>query len=147
MINCWQNDSCCFILRESRWGGDGQRDREDKATPRLYATHKDASTLIWGTKQNAVRRVWNGGINLSSYQKTQNCRCINNNPPEENVWQTRATVCEPDRGLLWGTKASHSPLLFPLALSLSRLKGHLERIKALRTLDLPWAPDWMGGPL
>lgn len=42
-------------------------------------------------------------------------------------------------------KALHFPSLSPLFHC--RWRGHLERIKALRTLDLPRAPGWMGGPL
>lgn len=42
-------------------------------------------------------------------------------------------------------KALHFPSLSPLFQF--RWRGHLERIKALRTLDLPRAPGWMGGPL
>lgn len=91
-----------------------------------------------------------GHKNISAVKEQHNacktncqCRCINNSPEEcrtdQNESVSQIKVC------LELLKALHFPSLSPLFHS--RWRGHLERIKALRTLDLPRAPGWMGGPL
>lgn len=112
---------------------------------KLESTEVNFIFLAETRKRGDIKKKFAVREQRNSWKSNYQCRCINNSPEECRTGAELGSVSQ-IKVCLELLKALHFPSLSPLFLS-RRRGGHLERIKALRTLDLPRAAGWMGGPL